>query len=239
MNRDKSPNADKILVIIPCFNEETTISSVLDRIHVLGDERLHPLVIDDGSTDATFERARSKAMALRLPMNLGIGAAVQAGIKYALLEGYGHCVQVDGDGQHSPEEIVKLFDIMQSSGSNMVVGSRFLDLQSHRSTPMRRLGSSLLSLAFRLLYKRHISDPTSGFRLMDRNAIDLFNAYYPSDFPEPISIAYALNKQIKVTEAPVVMHARHGGKSSIAGFKTVNYMIRTLVYIFLIRLIRF
>jgi glycosyltransferase involved in cell wall biosynthesis len=228
----------RILLIIPCYNEAASIGAVLAEIARTG-RGYHTLVVDDGSTDATSAVAGAHSPVARLPQNLGIGGAVQTGIKYAARNAYDVCIQIDGDGQHDPREIEALLEAHDRGAANLVVGSRFIDNAGFRSTRLRRLGIRLITFALNKLFAGgHITDPTSGMRLLDRRAIAFFAQRYPMDFPEPISLAWAMRAGLKIDEAPVAMRAREAGVSSIDGLRTVNYMIRVLGYILLARLAR-
>ncbi|MBI2515854.1 MAG: glycosyltransferase family 2 protein [Opitutae bacterium] len=225
----------RVLVVIPCFNEGKSIRGVLEQIRAL-DERVDTLVVDDGSRDDTSDQARPLSRCVRLVMNLGIGGAVQTGYRYARENNYDFCIQVDGDGQHPPDQILVLLAAARATGANLMIGSRFLSGQGFRSTRARRVGIRLISMACRFLFGLKVSDPTSGFRLCDRRAISLFADQYPQDFPEPVSIGYARAAGLKVEEAPVRMIERTHGSSSITGFKNLAYMLRVLGNLVLIRL---
>jgi glycosyltransferase involved in cell wall biosynthesis len=226
----------RILLIIPCYNEEASIGDVLTEIARTG-RGYHTLVVDDGSTDATSIVASVRSPVARLPQNLGIGGAVQTGIKYAASNAYDFCIQIDGDGQHDPRDIELLLNAYHRQPANIVIGSRFIDNAGFRSTRLRRLGIRLIAFALNNLFAGgHVTDPTSGMRLLDRRAIAFFAQRYPMDFPEPISLAWAMGAGLKIDEVPVAMRARETGVSSIDGLKTVNYMIRVLGYILLARL---
>nr|WP_213738248.1 glycosyltransferase family 2 protein [Bradyrhizobium sp. dw_411] len=226
----------RILLVIPCYNEETSIGDLLGEIAAVGAE-YHPLVIDDGSSDSTGAVASAHAQVVRLIENLGIGGAVQTGLKYAERNGFDICIQIDGDGQHDPREISALLDCYRQQPHNIVIGSRFLDNAGFRSTASRRLGSKLIASALNIFFAgNRITDPTSGMRLLDRRAINFFARRYPLDFPEPISLAWAKRAGLTISETPVEMRARQTGESSIEGFKPIAYMIRVLGYILLARL---
>ena len=235
-----APPADqpRILLVIPCYNEQASIGDLLAEITRTSCD-YHTLVVDDGSSDATCAVASAHSPVARLPQNLGIGGAVQTGIKYAARNNYDFCIQIDGDGQHNPLEVAVLLDAYRRRPTNIVIGSRFIDNAGFRSTRLRRFGSKLIALALNSLFVGgHITDPTSGMRLLDRRAMALFAQRYPMDFPEPISLAWAMRSGLTVGEAPVGMRAREAGVSSIDGFKAVSYMIRVLGYILLARLER-
>ncbi len=232
------PRSERVLVIIPAFNEEGSIASVIEEVRLLG-ARFVPVVIDDGSSDATRARAIGcGARVVSLPMNLGIGGAVQTGIQVAWREGYGFCCQVDGDGQHVAAELIGLIEVMDRGGHNIVIGSRFVDgAGGDQSTAMRRLGSRIISRTISLAFGgASVSDPTSGLRLIDREAIGLFAREYPHDYPEPISVSIAIRQGLTVVDVPVSMRAREHGRSSIGGVTNALYMFRVICYILLARL---
>jgi len=211
---------------------------LLQEIHACR-QGYETIVIDDGSQDETYQIASKLSPAVRLMKNLGIGGAVQTGIKYANNEGYDFCVQIDGDGQHKPGEISKLFQAYSEKPSSIIIGSRYLRNDSFRSTYARRFGGHVIAGTLNTLFSGcSVTDPTSGMRLMDRNAIEFFAKHYPHDFPEPISLAWALKSGFTVGETQVEMRAREYGMSSIIGLKPISYMFRVLGYIVLARLMR-
>ena len=164
---------------------------------------------------------------------------MQTGIKYAARNGYDFCIQIDGDGQHDPREIEMLLAAHRRQPNNITIGSRFIDNAGFRSTRLRRIGSRMIAHALNRLFPGgRITDPTSGMRLLDRRAIAFFAQRYPMDFPEPISLAWAMRAGLTVGEAPVGMRPRETGVSSIDGLRVVSYMIRVLGYILLARLAR-
>lgn len=169
-----------------------------------------------------------------LPQNLGIGGAVQAGHKYAQRFGYDIDIQVDGDGQHDPSYVPELVKLIEG-GASLAIGSRFLvETDGFQSTFMRRVGIRWLSFLLELLTGKVVTDPTSGFRACNKDAIDLFCKSYPDDYPEPESIALAMKLGLPVMEAPVKMNERQGGRSSIGGFSSVYYMIKVTLAIVLV-----
>lgn len=227
------------LAIIPAYNEESTVQSVIKGIaeHAPG---FDVLVIDDGSTDATTERARAAgANVARLPFNLGIGGAVQTGYRYALANGYDYAVQIDGDGQHDPAQIVKLLDrIHGEPAAEMVYGTRFADDNAgFQSTSLRRFGIKLFAWVLSVVTKQKVTDPTSGFRLCDRRAIALFAENYPIDYPEVEAILLMHRHQLRSAEVPVEMLERGGGRSSITMLRSGYYMTKVLLAV-LIGLVR-
>lgn len=223
--------AMKVLVIIPAYNEEETILSVASQVISAGFDYV---IVNDGSSDNTLQICKDHGLnVLDLSQNLGIGGAVQAGHKYALLNNYDVDVQFDGDGQHDARYISALVHEIET-GADIVVGSRYLDLKSgFRSTLMRRIGKTWLSLCLRMLCHQRISDPTSGFRACNSKAIRLFCESYPIDYPEPESLAQASQKGLTISEVPVVMHERQGGASSINAIASAYYMVKVTLAIIL------
>jgi glycosyltransferase involved in cell wall biosynthesis len=217
----------KVLIVIPAFNEsgaiERTVGEVLSQKLPVS-----VLVIDDGSRDDTALRARSAgAVVVRLPLNLGIGGAVQTGYRYAMAHGYDIAIQVDGDGQHDPSYIEALVGPLADGRAEMVIGSRFLSgKEGFRSSRFRRVGIRFFSGLIRLLTGLTVTDPTSGFRACGRRLIEVFAAYYPSDYPEPEAIVVAHRLHAAVLEVPVLMRARSSGTSSISFMRSFYYMIK-------------
>jgi len=223
------------LAIVPAYNEAGAVGAT-----VAGIRRFAPdfdvLVVDDGSSDATTERARAAgATVLRLPFNVGIGGAMQAGYIYARENGYEVAVQVDGDGQHDPRFIHELLARLGGEpGLNMVTGSRFLDPASEgfRSSAARRVGIRLFSRVVSLITRRRVSDPTSGFRMTDRRGIELFARDYPHDYPEIEAILLMHAHRLNSCEIPVVMRPRTSGSSAISSTQSVYYMVKVLLAVF-------
>jgi glycosyltransferase involved in cell wall biosynthesis len=219
----------RTLLIIPAFNESKSIVALVDQIIQQGYDYV---VINDGSTDNTLDVCRKNNITtLDLSRNLGIGGAVQTGHKYAFRNGYDIDIQIDGDGQHDISYIPLLIEEIKK-GADLVIGSRFLDSsEGFKSTFMRRVGISWLSGLIRLFYHKSVTDPTSGFRASGRKALELFNKSYPSDYPEPESIAELLNHRMTVAEVPVCMNERKEGKSSINALSSMYYMIKVTLAI--------
>lgn len=226
-----------VLVVIPAFNEQQALGGLLTELAALRAElRSHSLevvVVDDGSADRTAEVAREGGVRLlRLCRNLGIGGAVQAGLVLAQREGFDCAVQIDGDGQHPPDQLPVLLDAIGSS--DLVVGTRYRGgPDGFRSTALRRLGSGWLRLVLRLVTGLKLTDPTSGFRLYGARALRLFSRTYPYDYPEPESLAVACAAGLAVTEVPVTMRERQGGRSSISGGQPLYYMLKVTLAVLL------
>ncbi|OGP79265.1 MAG: glycosyl transferase family 2 [Deltaproteobacteria bacterium RBG_16_49_23] len=222
----------KVLVIIPAYNEEGSVGKVIEgvRTHL---SQADLLIVNDGSTDLTSEKARvSGAVVLDLPYNLGIGGAMQTGYQYASQKGYDIAVQVDGDGQHDPKEIGKLLKALEEKNLNMAIGSRFLGQSEFKSSMMRRVGISIFSGVISILVRQKITDPTSGFRAANRKAIQLFAYEYPQDYPEPEVVVLLHQCHLKMVEVPVGMSERYSGESSITKLRSIYYMVKVLLAIF-------
>jgi glycosyltransferase involved in cell wall biosynthesis len=221
------------LAVIPAYNESATVRGVVERV------REHApffdvLVINDGSTDHTAAQARAAgADVLELPFNVGIGGAVQAGFVYARENGYRYMTQVDADGQHEPEDIATLLAAMDADPSlDMVCGSRFVVPGEYLPPVSRRTGIHLFAFLLSRIVGQPVTDPTSGFRLYNRRAIELFSADYPHDYPEVEAVLMLHNHRLRMSEVPVRMFERGGGRSSIGSGKSVYYMIKVLLAIF-------
>jgi glycosyltransferase involved in cell wall biosynthesis len=222
----------KILAIVPAFNEEEGLKKVAEQFKNI--DFLDILVINDCSKDRTSELGRKLGFnVIDLPCNLGIGGAVQTGYKYAFENGYDVAIQVDGDGQHNPFYIKDLISPIKEGKADLVIGSRYLKKEGFQSSFMRRVGINYFSFLINLFEKKRITDPTSGFRACNRKVIEHFSNRYPHDYPEPESIACLLRNHFKIEEVPVIMNERYGGESSITLFKSVYYMIKVSLAIFI------
>jgi len=218
------------LAVVPAYNESETIVGVVEALRARAPE-FDVLVVDDGSTDNTGTLARlAGARVLTLPFNLGIGGAVQAGFVYARENGYLYLAQVDGDGQHDPAQLRRLMRTMSEGGVDMVCGSRFLTSDFHYPAPIsRRTGIHIFAFLLSRIVKTPVSDPTSGFRLYNRRAIELFARDYPHDYPEVEAVLMLHHHRLRMRETPVQMYARGGGSSSISTGKSAYYMVKVLL----------
>ncbi len=218
----------KLLAVVPAFNEGDSVADVVRSLRIRAPE-FDVLVVDDGSADETSERAAAAgARVIRLPFNLGIGGAVQTGFLYADEHGYDLMVQVDGDGQHEAGELAKLLDAMQGDPTlDMVCGSRFLTADRRYPAPIsRRTGIHLFAFALSRIVGQPVSDPTSGFRLYSRRAIQLFARDYPPDYPEVEAVLMLHANRLRMTEVPVLMYLRGNGRSSITKPRSLYYMVK-------------
>lgn len=217
----------RVLVIIPAYNEEATIASVVGQIHDAAPD-YDIVVVNDGSHDQTSERVRESGQAslVALPFNLGIGGAMQTGYKFALRNGYDIAVQCDADGQHPADEIARLVARIEDGTADVVIGSRYVAKSEYRPSLSRRIGKSLLSRWINLFIGGGITDTTSGFRAMNRAAIGIVARSYPEDYPEPEVLVILHKHGLRTVEIPVTMHPRQGGVTSIRAHGAVYYMIK-------------
>ncbi len=225
----------KILVIVPAYNEEENILKTVLSIKKYKKFLIDYIVINDGSTDETETILKENNFNyINLPFNLGIGAAVQTGYKYAYYNDYDVAVQFDGDGQHDINSIESVLKPLINGNVDMVVGSRFIDNTSaFKSTKIRRFGISLISALIKVLCRKKIKDVTSGYRGVNKKVIRLFANYYPYDFPEPITNYALLKNGFVVNEVGVSMMDRVGGHSSINFLKSIYYMFNVCLSILL------
>ena len=224
----------KRLAIVPAFNEEVSVGRVIDEIRAF-DPGFDIAVIDDGSTDRTAGVAADRgAHVIRLPFNLGIGGAVQTGYRYAFEQGYDVAVQVDGDGQHDPSELPKILKPVLDASADLVVGSRFADGNggAYRSSAARRIGIRIFARVVSAVVHQRVTDTTSGFRAVNRRGIALFAADYPHDYPEVEATVMCVKHKLRLQEVPVEMRERTGGRSSITALRSIYYMAKVLLAIF-------
>jgi hypothetical protein len=221
------------LAVVPAYNESATIVEVVKAIHRNAPE-FDTLVVDDGSADSTDVLAHGAgAKVLKLPFNVGIGGAVQTGFVYARDHGYDFLAQVDGDGQHDSVELGRLIATMEEEDVDMVCGSRFLTDDHRYPAPLsRRTGIHIFAFLLSLIVGMRVSDPTSGFRLYNRRAIELFAHDYPHDYPEVEAVLILHHHRLRMSEIPVRMYTRGGGTSSISTGKSVYYMLKVLLALF-------
>ena len=222
----------KTALLMPCYNEASCIAEVLGSIAEKLPE-VYVLTVNDASTDNTAEILRKIAkkndhvVLLDLPVNLGIGGAVQTAFRYAARNGFDYAVKVDGDGQHPVDQIPKLIDHLRESGTDMVIGSRFLKKEGFQSTFCRRIGIAFFRYLNSLLVGQTITDNTSGFRAYNRRALEFAEEHYPSfDYPEPEEVVLMAKNGFRVSEIPILMASRQGGVSSISPVKAVYYMFK-------------
>ena len=222
---------NKVLLVIPAYNEEKNIERVVKRLQEEFPE-LDYIVVNDGSRDKTASICREKGFhLLDLPVNLGLAGCFQAGMRYAYEKGYAYAIQFDGDGQHRPEYIAPMERKMRE-GYDIVIGSRFLE--GKKDWSMRMIGSRMIGAAIRLTTGARLTDPTSGMRLFSRKMIEEFalNLNYG---PEPDTISFLIKQGARVAEVPVIIDERTAGESYLKPLTAASYMARMLISILVIQ----
>ena len=228
----------KNIIIIPAYNEsgniENTVKDILENAR-----GFDYLIVNDCSQDNTLDICRKKGFNyINLPINLGIGGAVQAGYRYAYFHGYDTAVQFDGDGQHDAAYLSKLLEVIEKDEADMAIGSRFIENEGFQSSGLRRIGIRYFTRLIRLLTRKTITDPTSGMRMVNRKLLKEFANSYPKDYPEPESAVTALKRGYRIKEIPVQMRSRAEGESSISMGKSVYYMIKVSLAIFIANIMK-
>ncbi|MFQ7156532.1 MAG: glycosyltransferase family 2 protein [Merdimonas faecis] len=221
----------KKLIIIPAYNESASIQATVEEIKKEAAD-FDYVIINDCSSDNTREICEKNGFnVVNLPVNLGIGGAVQTGYKYGVKCGYDLAVQVDGDGQHDPKYLSEISQYMSETGADMVIGSRFIKKEGFQSSGARRMGIKYFTFLIRILTGKTITDPTSGLRMVNRDVMKFFACDYPKDYPEPESVVAILRSGKIVKEIPVMMRERSGGVSSISLKKSIYYMVKVTLAI--------
>ena len=225
---------EKILAIIPAYNEEEAIGAVVSDVKEHLPEA-DVVVINDGSADLTVERAKERgAFVLDLPYNLGIGGAVQTGYRFAEEMGYDIAIRFDGDGQHDPKEAHKLLEPIRHGQADVVIGSRYVEAgNGYKSSFIRFLGIKLFGAITSWITHRKISDVTSGFQAVNRRVIEFYSHDYPSDYPEIELIPLLHRAGLRAVEVPVSMRERQAGDTSITPIKSIYYVIKVLLSLFM------
>lgn len=227
---------NKVLLIIPAYNEAENIERVVDNI-IENYPQYDYIVINDGSKDNTRDVCKARGYQfLNLSVNLGIGGAVQTGYKYAKDKGYEIAVQIDGDGQHDIAYLEKMLPYLENQEADVVIGSRFIDKEGFQSSAARRTGIKILSSLIFLCTGCRVKDVTSGFRAVNQTYIKIYAENYPNDYPEPEAIVSAVMHGGVIKECPVVMRERENGTSSINFVKSIYYMIKVTLAILVCRI---
>lgn len=226
----------RTLLIIPAFNESDSLPSLINFIK---QELLNTdyIIINDGSVDDTKQVCENNNYNfINLPINSGIGVAVQTGYRYALENNYDIAVQIDGDGQHDVSYLKDVITPIMNNETDIVIGSRFINKEGFQSTGSRRFGIRILSYWIFMLSGVRIKDVTSGYRAVNKKFIKIFAEDYSQDYPEPEAIITAKMYGGRIMEIPVKMKERIMGKSSITFGKSVYYMIKVTLAIFVKRI---
>ncbi len=227
-----APGFKSLLVIVPAYNEQACIGQVVREIREVV-PGVAVVVIDDCSRDATAAlAAEAGARLLSLPHHLGLGGAVQAGYMLAYELGFEYVIRVDGDGQHDPRDIPRLYDALRDSGRQMAIGSRFLEGDSHHTSFMRKAGVRFFRLVLRPILGRPVHDPTSGFVGVNRDALQVFSRSFPLEYPEIEALVVLQRRAFQFVEVPCRMRPRLGGKSSITAVKSIYYILHVLLGVF-------
>lgn len=225
----------RLLVIIPAYNEEESISSTVDELTSTL-PGVDYVVVNDGSKDGTERICLEHGYNyVSLSVNSGLTVGFQTGMKYALRNGYDYALQFDADGQHRPEYISKMLDLAVAEDVDIVVGSRFVS--KCKEVSARMLGSRIITVAIKLTTGKRVADPTSGMRMFNRKMIERF-ANDDSLNPEPESISYLIKKGAKVREVQVEMRERQAGESYLNIPKSIAYMARACISILFVQWFR-
>jgi glycosyltransferase involved in cell wall biosynthesis len=230
MESAASARAPRPLVLIPAFNEQDSIGATLSDLAGL-DFDVAVLVVDDGSHDHTAMVARAHgARCLQLPYNLGVGAAVRAGLRWAAEQGHTRAVVVDADGQHDAQSIARLLGALDA-GADVAVGSRFGAEAPYDVTRLRRGGMRLLAGIVRRLTHLPLTDVTSGFRAFNARAIQYLAREYPveylADTVEVLLRCYSAG--LRIAEVQVAMRPRAAGKPSSRNVALLVNYLRLLI----------
>ena len=229
-------NQIKILLIIPAYNEAENIEKLVDRIT---DEypQYDYLIVNDCSTDNTEQILKQRGYNyISLPVNLGIGGAVQSGYIYADVNNYDIAVQLDGDGQHDPAYVEKLIQPIIDGEADFTVGSRFIDKKGFQTSALRRLGINIIRFVIKMCCGVNATDTTSGFRASNKEVTRYFSKNYAHDYPEPEAIVAASLNNFRFKDVAVVMKEREAGVSSINAKRSVYYMIKVSLALIVCRL---
>lgn len=226
----------RCLIIIPAYNEAENIEKVVNNL-VNNYPQYDYVIVNDGSTDDTLKICQENHyQVIDLPINMGIGGAVQTGYRYARDNGYEAAVQLDGDGQHDVAYLEGMLRTLEEGQADAVIGSRFVDKEGFQSSQIRRIGIKFLSNLGWLLTGVRVKDITSGYRVVNRKFIKIFSEDYPADYPEPEALVIVAVHGGKIMEYPVVMRERENGKSSITFKKSIYYMCKVTLAMLIRRL---
>ena len=218
----------RVLIIIPAYNEEKNLKRVIGKLKQVFPQ-FDYVIVNDGSTDGTERLCRQNQYRhISLPVNLGLSAAVRAGMRYASQKGYDMALQFDADGQHLPEYIQPMVDCMTQTNCDVVIASRYFG--SRMPFRMRTVGAKMITAAIRLTTGRHLSDPTSGMRLYSWRIIEQF-IKDENNAPEPDTLSYLIRLGADIREVKVEMDERTEGQSYLTPVNASKYMIHMMMSI--------
>ena len=224
------PRGDNsLMILIPAFNEEGAVGSVIQEIR-----SYHPdlpiLVVDDCSSDGTRSIAqRAGADVLSVPYHLGLGGCVQAGYRLAYDLDFEYVIRLDGDGQHDPRYITLLLETLQKSGAKMVIGSRYIDGTGEHTSRARGIGILFFRWFLGLILAKEVHDPTSGYVGVNRQALEVFARSFPLEYPEIEALVVLKRLLFRFEEVPVKMRPRMAGKSTITAMRSFYYVAHVLL----------
>jgi glycosyltransferase involved in cell wall biosynthesis len=224
---ESQESRDKILIVIPAFNEEEKIRAVVQEVRREVPEAV-VLVVNDGSRDQTEARARDAgAKVLTHPFNMGYGVTLQTGYKFGLKHGFEYLLQMDADGQHDPGYLPVLLREVREGGADVVIGSRFLGKGDYRPARLRQMGIFLFRWVASFLCGQKITDPTSGYQALSRRAVEFCaRDSFPGDYPDADVLVMMHRAGLRLREVPVRMHPNGQGRSMHSGLKPLYYIYK-------------
>jgi len=232
--KELNEKKEKVIIIIPAYNEEKQIAAVVaESKREIPEAQI--LVVNDGSSDETEKRAREAgARVLTHPFNLGYGVALQTGYKFALKYGFDYVLQIDGDGQHDPRYLKKLLQELKKGDAEIVIGSRFLGEGSYKAPFLRRLGIIIFAWIAGKISGQKITDPTSGYQALSRRALKFYSTdIFPGDYPDADILIMLRRAGLRFREIPVNMHPNPNGTSMHNGLKPIYYTYKMCLCIML------
>ena len=228
------PNGpDSLMILIPALNEEGAIANVIREVHSVV-PGIPVLVVDDCSSDGTREVAlKAGAEVISVAHHLGLGGCVQAGYRLAYELGFSYVIRIDGDGQHDPRYIPVIYEKLKTSGSQMVIGSRFINGEGEHTSFWRKLGILFFRGILRPILDKPVHDPTSGYVGVNKEALAVFALSFPLEYPEIEALVVLQRRRFRFEEIPCKMRKRQAGRTSITTVKSIYYLIHVLLGVFI------
>ncbi len=228
------PNGpDSLMILIPALNEEGAIANVIREVNAVV-PGVPVLVVDDCSSDGTREAAlKAGAEVISVAHHLGLGGCVQAGYRLAYELGFSYVIRIDGDGQHDPRYIPVIFEKLKTSGSQMVIGSRFINGEGEHTSFWRKLGILFFRGVLRPILDKPVHDPTSGYVGVNKEALAVFALSFPLEYPEIEALVVLQRRRFRFEEIPCKMRKRQAGRTSITTVKSFYYLIHVLLGVFI------